>query len=113
VIRTVDLRGQSLDKAGYQAELPRAQLDVAKAMTLIEPILRRVQHGTEADLIALAQEFDGVRPASIRVPQSMQHVQSLTLRFAQLLKSQQSGFAKCIRIKCVLILAPWLSMAEL
>jgi histidinol dehydrogenase len=70
VIRTVDLRGQSLEKAGYQAELPRAQLDVAKAMTLIEPILRRVQHGTEADLIALAQEFDGVRPASIRVPQS-------------------------------------------
>jgi len=70
VIRTVDLRGQSLDKAGYQAELPRAQLDVAKAMTLIEPILHRVQHGTEADLIALAQEFDGVRPASIRVPQS-------------------------------------------
>jgi len=70
VIRTVDLRGQSLDKAGYQAELPRAQLDVAKAMTLIEPILHRVQHGTEADLIALAQEFDGVSPASIRVPQS-------------------------------------------
>ena len=70
MIRTVDLRGQSLDKAGYQAELPRAQLDVAKAMTLIEPILHRVQHGTEADLLALAQEFDGVRPASIRVPQS-------------------------------------------
>ena len=70
MIRTVDLRGQSLDKAGYQAELPRAQLDVAKAMTLIEPILRRVQHGTEVDLIALAQEFDGVTPASIRVPQS-------------------------------------------
>jgi histidinol dehydrogenase len=66
----VDLRGKSLDKAGYQAELPRAQLDVAQAMTLIEPILRRVQHGTEADLIALAQEFDGVTPASIRVPQS-------------------------------------------
>jgi len=70
VIRTVDLRGKSLDKAGYQSELPRAQLDVAQAMTLIEPILRRVQHGTEADLIALAQEFDGVTPASIRVPQS-------------------------------------------
>jgi histidinol dehydrogenase len=66
----VDLRGKSLDKAGYQAELPRAQLDVAQALTLIEPILRRVQHGTEADLIALAQEFDGVTPASIRLPQS-------------------------------------------
>ena len=70
MIRTVDLRGKSLDKAGYQAELPRAKLDVAQAMTLIEPILRRVQHGTEADLIALAQEFDGVTPPSIRVPQS-------------------------------------------
>ena len=70
MIRTVDLRGKSLDKAGYQGELPRAQLDVAQAMTLIEPILRRVQHGTEADLIALAQEFDGVTPPSIRVPQS-------------------------------------------
>ena len=70
MIRTVDLRGQSLDKAGYQAELPRAKLDVAQAMVLIEPILQRVQHGTEADLIALAQEFDGVTPASIRVPQS-------------------------------------------
>ena len=70
MIRTVDLRGKSLTKAGYQSELPRAQLDVAQAMTLIEPILRRVQKGSEADLIALAQEFDGVTPASIRVPQS-------------------------------------------
>ena len=70
MIRTVDLRGKSLDRAGYQGELPRAKLDVAQAMTLIEPILRRVQNGTEADLIALAQEFDGVTPPSIRVPQS-------------------------------------------
>ncbi len=70
MIRTVDLRGKSLDKAGYQGKLPRAKLDVAQAMTLIEPILRRVQNGTEADLIALAQEFDGVTPPSIRVPQS-------------------------------------------
>jgi histidinol dehydrogenase len=70
VIRTVDLRGKPFDKAGYQSELPRAQLDVAEAVKLIEPILRRVQHGTEADLIALAQEFDGVTPPSIRVPQA-------------------------------------------
>ena len=70
MIRTVDLRGKSLDRAGYQGELPRAKLDVAQAMTLIAPILQRVQNGTEADLIALAQEFDGVTPPSIRVPQS-------------------------------------------
>jgi histidinol dehydrogenase len=38
-------------------------------MILIQPILDRVKNGTEADLIALAQEFDGVTPARIRVPQ--------------------------------------------
>ncbi len=70
MIRSVDLRGKKLDKAGYQAELPRAKLDVAQAMALIEPILHRVQHGTERDLISLAEEFDGITPASIRVPQS-------------------------------------------
>jgi len=70
VIRTVDLRGKSLDKAGYQGLLPRATLDVAKAMIAIEPILKRVREGSESDLIALAQEFDGVTPKAIRVPQS-------------------------------------------
>lgn len=69
MIRTVDLRGRSLSKAQYNLELPRAMLNVAEAMVLIQPILDRVKNGTEADLIALAQEFDGVTPASIRVPQ--------------------------------------------
>ena len=70
MIRTVDLRGKPLDKAGYQELLPRATLDVASAMVAIAPILQRVKAGTEADLIALAEEFDGTTPASIRVPQS-------------------------------------------
>ena len=69
MIRTVDLRGKALTKAGYNAELPRAALDVAKAMALIEPILHRVKTGGESELIKLAQEFDGVTPTSIRVPQ--------------------------------------------
>jgi histidinol dehydrogenase len=69
VIRTVDLRGKALTKAGYNAELPRAALDVAQALALVEPILHRVKTGGEAELIKLAQEFDGVTPASIRVPQ--------------------------------------------
>ena len=54
MIRTLDLRGKSLDKAGYQRLLPRATLDVAQAMVAIEPILKRVREGSEADLIALA-----------------------------------------------------------
>jgi len=70
MIRTVDLRGRSLSKSEYQSALPRAAMDVAQAMQLIEPILQRVKNGNESDLLALAREFDGVQPPSIRVPQS-------------------------------------------
>lgn len=70
MLRRVDLRGKSLSKDQYQRELPRATLDVGAAMIAIEPILERVKNGTEADLMDLGQEFDGVRPPSIRVPQS-------------------------------------------
>lgn len=70
MLRRVDLRGKNLTKDQYQRELPRAILDVAAAMVAIEPILNRVKNGTEADLIALGEQFDGVRPPSIRVPQA-------------------------------------------
>ena len=68
MIRTVDFRGRALTKSAYQSELPRADLDVGEAMRLIEPILERVKNGSESDLLELAQDFDGVRPSSIRVP---------------------------------------------
>ena len=67
MIRTVDFRGRALTKSAYQSELPRADLNVGEAMRLIEPILERVKNGSESDLFDLAQEFDGVRPSSIRV----------------------------------------------
>jgi histidinol dehydrogenase len=70
MLRRVDLRGKALSKAQYQRELPRASLDVAAAMVAIEPILDRVRTGSESDLLALCEQFDGVKPASIRVPQS-------------------------------------------
>ena len=70
MIRTVDLRGRTLSNAQYNLELPRATLNVAEAMVLIQPILDRVKNGTEADLIALAQEFDGVTPAAVKVSQA-------------------------------------------
>jgi len=70
VIRTVDLRGKALDKTGYQQLLPRATLDVAAALSAVEPILQRVKNGSEKDLVDLAREFDGVAPASIKVPQT-------------------------------------------
>lgn len=69
-MRLVDLRGQRLTKTGYTNLIPRASLDVAQAMKLVEPILARVKNGNEAELIALAKEFDGVSPQSIKVPRA-------------------------------------------
>jgi histidinol dehydrogenase len=70
VIRRVDLRGLRRTKAEVQGLLPRATLDVNEAMTLITPILSRVKNGVAEDLYSLSEEFDGVRPPSLRVPQS-------------------------------------------
>ena len=69
MIRTLDLRGKSLTKAGYQRAIPRASLDIAAAMQVVQPILERVKNGDESELIKLAQEFDGVTPVSIKVSQ--------------------------------------------
>ncbi len=70
MIRTLDLRGRTLSKAEINRELPRARLDVETAMAAIAPILHRVKNGTEETLRELAQEFDGIRPVQIRVPQA-------------------------------------------
>ncbi len=70
MMRLVDLRGQRLSNAAYTKLIPRAALDVAEAMRLIEPILLRVKNGNESDLIALAKEFDAVAPLSIKVPRA-------------------------------------------
>ena len=69
-MRRVDLRGVRHSKAEVQDLLPRATLDVNEAMKLIAPILSRVKNGGAEDLYALGEEFDGVRPPSLRVPQS-------------------------------------------
>ena len=70
-MRIVDFRGKSLSKSAYFQELPRAILNVEAAMELIAPILEKVKTGTEVDLMDLAEEFDGIRPASIRVPREV------------------------------------------
>ena len=70
MIRRVDLRGVRHSKGEVQSLLPRATLDVNEAMKLIAPILNRVKNGGVEDLFALGEEFDGVRPPSLRVPQS-------------------------------------------
>ncbi|NCU83374.1 MAG: histidinol dehydrogenase, partial [Actinobacteria bacterium] len=43
LVRTLDLRGKKLSKAGYQELLPRAEMDIASALSEIEPIIESVR----------------------------------------------------------------------
>ena len=67
MIRRLDLRGRDLTKDGYRREIPRATLDISTALKQIEPILERVKNGDESTLLSITEEFDGVRPLSIKV----------------------------------------------
>ena len=97
MIRTVDLRGRTLSKAQYNRELPRAALNVQEAMVLIEPILERVKNGKESDLMALAQEFDGVTPSAIRIPQTELH-KALTQLDPAIRKALELSIARITKV---------------
>jgi histidinol dehydrogenase len=70
-MRMIDLRGQRLSKSGYQELLPRADFDVASAMTIVAPIIEKVRTGGEDAVLELCQEFDGIKPSSLRVPKDV------------------------------------------
>jgi histidinol dehydrogenase len=71
VIRRLDLRGQTLRSRALRAVLPRAALDVEHAAQLVRPLCDDVRDRGVDALLDLTERFDGVRPASIRVPAAM------------------------------------------
>ena len=68
MISRIDLRGRGLDARSLRQVLPRAELDVEAALSVVRPICEDVrQLGAEA-LRDLGERFDGVRPDRLRVP---------------------------------------------
>jgi histidinol dehydrogenase len=67
MIQTLDLRGRRLSRAGLLTLVPRAQIDVAVASEAAAQLIAEVRANGEAALLAQAERFDRVRPASIRV----------------------------------------------
>ena len=68
MISRIDLRGRALDARSLREVLPRAELDVEAALSVVRPICDDVrQRGAEA-LRDLGERFDGVRPGQLRVP---------------------------------------------
>ncbi|MBD8060655.1 histidinol dehydrogenase [Cellulomonas sp. JH27-2] len=68
MISRIDLRGRALSRRELLAELPRAEVDVEHAGTVVAPIIDDVRARGAAALRDLAERFDGVRPAALRVP---------------------------------------------
>ncbi|MGM7669941.1 histidinol dehydrogenase [Microbacterium sp. A93] len=65
MLATTDLRGRDYDPATV---LPRAEVDVAAAVPRVLPILDRVRTEGATAVLDLGEQFDGIRPPSLRVP---------------------------------------------
>ncbi|HVX45827.1 MAG TPA: histidinol dehydrogenase [Mycobacteriales bacterium] len=66
MLRLIDLRAGGPTPLG--ATLPRAAVDVTSTAHTVEPILEAVRtHGAEA-IAEYTEQFDGIRPGSLRVP---------------------------------------------
>jgi histidinol dehydrogenase len=79
-MRRLDVRSGGGDaRADYRHLVPRAALDVEHALATVRPLCDDVAERGDEALLDLAERFDGVRPASVRVP-----AQALTAALAGL-----------------------------
>ncbi|OBF03197.1 histidinol dehydrogenase [Mycobacterium sp. ACS4054] len=70
VMARIDLRGVELTAARLRTALPRGGADVESVLPKVRPIVQAVaERGAEAAL-EFGESFDGVRPASVRVPEA-------------------------------------------
>ncbi|MEV6877748.1 histidinol dehydrogenase [Amycolatopsis sp. NPDC051128] len=70
MLNRTDLRTQVPTAAELRATLPRAEYDVDAALHQVRPVVEAVRdRGVEA-VLEYTEKFDGVRPASVRVPRA-------------------------------------------
>lgn len=68
-MRTIDLRDED-EVADIALKLPRPEVDTTEAVRRVKPIMEDVRKRSAAALYDLSEKFDGVRPKSLRVPES-------------------------------------------
>ena len=67
-LRVLDLRElDTTDPRSY--EIPRGEVDIERALAAVEGIVSEVISGGDVAVLDLGERFDGVRPASLRVPE--------------------------------------------
>jgi histidinol dehydrogenase len=64
----IDLRGQQLSTAALRAVLPRGGVDVDSVLPKVRPIVDAVMARGAVAALEYGETFDGVRPATVRVP---------------------------------------------
>lgn len=64
MLTITDLRGTEVD---LNTVLPRAEIDVSAAVAAVQPILDRVRTEGAAAVLEIGEQFDDVRPVSLRV----------------------------------------------
>ena len=66
-MRVLDLRGQTLNDDLVNSSVPRAPLDIAKAIQEITPLLADVKNKGEEALLDVAAKFGNADPKPFRV----------------------------------------------
>ncbi|MCV7344065.1 histidinol dehydrogenase [Mycolicibacterium rhodesiae] len=64
----IDLRGRALTAASLRAALPRGGVDVDAVVPKVRPIVDDVAERGAVAALEYGEKFDGVRPATVRVP---------------------------------------------
>ncbi|MFN8033384.1 MAG: histidinol dehydrogenase [Mycobacterium sp.] len=64
----IDLRGRTLTSAQLRSALPRGGVDVDAVMPTVRPIVADVVERGALAALEYGEKFDGVRPATVRVP---------------------------------------------
>lgn len=64
----IDLRGRALTAAQLRTALPRGGVDVDAVLPTVRPVVDDVAERGAAAALEYGERFDGVRPATVRVP---------------------------------------------
>ena len=69
MLRVIDLRGRKLTTSQLRRVIPRGGVSVASVVEKVAPIVDDIQHRGAAAALKYCEQFDGIRPEAIRVPQ--------------------------------------------
>lgn len=93
MMRLLDLRGKTPKEIDINLLVPRASLDISKAVDQILPLLAAVKANGSTELIRVSQERDGIDPRPIRVEKNELH-QALQQISPDLRKAIETAIAR-------------------